>query len=411
MQTKKTHEILHREERASLSDVAEQKLQAEVKAASMVEVVPRILDVVCKITGMRFAAMARVTDARWIACNVQDSVNFGMVAGDELNIAETFCTTVHKSDEPVLIDDVPNDIVYCQHPIPAQYGFKSYISVPIKLPNGEFFGTLCALDPTPSKVKGSKILSMFELFTELIGLHVYAAIKLEKTEESLLQEKQTAALREQFIAVLGHDLKNPLGAIQGSASLLSKMELTDRALPLVNVVTNSCQRMGALIDDITDFARGRLGGGIIVKCRPESGLESAINATIEEIKVKESLHNIKINHRISTNVCCDQQRLLQVVSNLLANAVAYGDTDQAITIETETTTNQFILKVNNAGQKIPEDRMPYLFNPFCRDDESRNGLGLGLYISSEIAKAHKGTLNATSSDEETCFCLSIPLKN
>lgn len=404
-----TQEITDRETNLFSSDLEEKRLQEEVKAASMVEVVPRILDVVCKITGMRFAAMARVTDSRWIACTVQDNIDFGMKAGDELSIAETFCTTVHQNDEPVLIDDVSNDTVFCQHPIPAQYGFKSYISMPIKLPNGEFFGTLCALDPNPATVKSSEITGMFELFTELIGLHVYGALKLEKTEERLLQEKQNAALREQFIAVLGHDLRNPIGAIQGSASILSRIEHTPKASPLIKVITDSCQRMMSLIDDVSDFARGRLGEGIVINCQPETDLITAIDATIEEIKIAENSCDIRVIHRIEETVSCDKQRLLQIVSNLVANAVAYGDKEKPIMVGTETIQGQFIFKVKNSGIKIPDDRMDYLFHPFCRDDKSRNGLGLGLYISSEIAKAHKGTLTATSTDEETCFCLSIPL--
>ena len=392
-----------------VTDISEQQLQQEVKAASLVDVAPKILDVICRITGMRFSAIARVTDSRWIACAVKDEINLGMKIGDELKIAETFCTTVHKSDEPVIIDDVPNDSNYCSHPIPAQYGFKSYISMPIKLPNGDFFGTLCALDPQPAQVKNSETTGMFALFAELIGLHVYAALQLERAEESLLREKQTAALREQFIAVLGHDLRTPLGAIQSSAEILSRLEVTPKAVPLVKVIKDSCKRMGSLIEDVLDFARGRLGEGVTLNCKLESNLATAIDQVVEEIQVANPSCCFEIDHDISADVWCDQERFLQVVSNLVSNAVSYGDKEQPVKIRTETSQENFTLKVTNSGSKIPEERMPFLFNPFCRDDKSRNGLGLGLYISSEIAKAHKGTLIATSDDEQTCFCLSIPL--
>ncbi len=402
---------LHNQARTmEVVDISEQQLQYEVNAASLVEVVPKILDVVCRITGMRFAALARVTDSRWIACTVHDQIDFGMEKGDELKIAETFCTTVHKSDEPVIIDDVPNDSTYCKHPIPAQYGFKSYISMPIKLPNGEFFGTLCALDPEPLKINSPEIIGMFDMFIELIGLHVFAALQLEKAEDSLLREKQTAALREQFIAVLGHDLRTPLGAIQGSAEILGKLETNPKSLSFISVIQDSCKRMGALIEDVLDFARGRLGEGIDLNCKFEQNLENAINQVIEEIKVTNPTCDFKVMHSIQSDVWCDQGRLLQIVSNLVSNAVSYGDNDQPIIIQTETTQEQFSFKVTNYGPKIPEEKMPFLFNPFCRDDKSRNGLGLGLYISSEIAKAHKGTLVATSTDEKTYFGLSIPYK-
>lgn len=406
MQTTKDRDVIE----GKSHELEEQKLRQEVKAAGLVSVVPQILDVASRITGMGFTAIARVTDTRWIACGVNDKINFGMKAGDELIIAETFCTRVRTHNAPIIIEDVPNDAIYCDHAIPAQYGFKSYISVPIRLPDGEFFGTLCALDPEPAKIDRSEIIGMFDLFSKLIGLHIHAAIQLENAEDSLLREKQGAELREQFIAVLGHDLKNPLGAIQGSADILSKLDQSPKSTTFIEIIKDSCKRMNSLIEDILDFARGRLGEGIVINGKCEKDLEAAVNKAITEIKVANPAHEIRVKHEIDEPVYCDQPRLLQVVSNLLANAVAYGENKTPIRVETQTNKEFFILKVKNQGKKISDELMPILFNPYCRGDKSRDGLGLGLYISSEIAKAHKGVLTVTSDDQETCFCFTISLR-
>src|SRR3954463_14866340 len=103
-------------------------LQADVAAIARIPAVPTILDVVCRTTGMGFAAVARVTEDRWIACRVRDDIAFGLVPGDELKIETTICNEIRHSREPVVIDHVAEDPAYRGHHTPAMYGFQSYIS-------------------------------------------------------------------------------------------------------------------------------------------------------------------------------------------------------------------------------------------------------------------------------------------
>jgi GAF domain-containing protein len=98
--------------------------------------VPTILDAVCRTTGMRFAAVARVTEDRWIACAVRDQIQFGLEPGGELKVATTICQEIRASGQAVIIDDVAEDRAFCGHPTPALYGFQSYISMPIRRANG-----------------------------------------------------------------------------------------------------------------------------------------------------------------------------------------------------------------------------------------------------------------------------------
>jgi GAF domain-containing protein len=109
---------------------------ADVAAIARIDAVPTILEVVCRTTGTGFAAVARVTDDRWIACGVRDEIAFGLEPGGELKVETTICSEIRDSGRPVIIDHVSDDPVFCGHPTPAMYGFQSYISMPIVRPGG-----------------------------------------------------------------------------------------------------------------------------------------------------------------------------------------------------------------------------------------------------------------------------------
>ena len=108
-----------------------------------------ILTQVCALTGMGFSAIAYVTEDRWIACQVEDKIEFGMIPGDELEICKTICDEIRRYGERVVIDNVGADPDWWNHPVPVLYGFNSYLSLPVVLDEGGFFGTMCALDPEP----------------------------------------------------------------------------------------------------------------------------------------------------------------------------------------------------------------------------------------------------------------------
>src|SRR5205085_12496698 len=135
-------------------------------------------EVVCRTTGMGFAAVARVTEVRWVACSVRRGIAFGLRSGGELKVETTICDEIRQSREGVVINHVAEDEVYCGHPTPAMYGFQSYISMPITLRDGRFFGTLCAIDPRPAKLRTPETIEMFKLFAELIAFHIDANERL-----------------------------------------------------------------------------------------------------------------------------------------------------------------------------------------------------------------------------------------
>jgi PAS domain S-box-containing protein len=191
-------------------------LQHDAAAVSRLDTIDKILGAACRLTGMRFAAVARVTADRWLACAVRDEIAFGLEPGGELDVRSTLCHEVGVCRRTIAIDHVSEDPDFCDHHTPKQYGFQSYISAPI-LRRGEFFGTLCALDPEPARPRDPAISATFELFAELIGRHL-------ETEASLLR---SAALVE--LADRVRSLDDPAAISFAAAEVLGRTLQTDRS--------------------------------------------------------------------------------------------------------------------------------------------------------------------------------------
>jgi len=383
--------------------------QPDIDSLKTIAAIPTILNVVCRVTGMGFAAVARVTDSRWVCLAVNDEIDFGLKPGGELKVETTICHEVRQNREAAVIDHVAEDEVFCGHPTPAMYGFQSYISMPIFLKDGSFFGTLCAIDPKPAKLKNATVIGMFKLFAELIAFHLDTGKQLAAAEANLLDARTAAELHEQFVAVLGHDLRNPLAAIGAGTQLLQQTPLNEKARSIVAMMDKSVVRMSALIGDVLDLARGRLAGGITLT-QSSASLEPVLRQVIEELQSAHPDRVIEALFNLKHPVVADRSRMGQLFSNLLGNALVYGAKNEPVQV-TATTNGKFALAVINKGAPIPVAAMDRLFQPFSRGGASsrQQGLGLGLYIASEIARAHGGTIDVKSSAEATCFTFSMPL--
>ena len=387
-----------------------QDSRADVERVNRIAAVPTILEVVCRTTRMRFAAVARVTEERWIACAVLDEINFGLKPGGELQVETTICHEIRQGREPVIINNVSEDQEWCGHRTPAMYGFQSYISMPIILADGSFFGTLCAIDPRPARLKTPETIGMFRLFAELIAKSLDGQQKLAVTESALLQERSDAELREQFIAVLAHDLRAPLSSICSLMDLMLKTPLNEDATTMGHLMRDSSTRMLGLVDNMLDLARGRLGGGMTVRRNANEPLGPVLRGVIAELKAGKPDLVIDAEFKLIEPVNCDRSRIAQLFSNLLSNALSYGCADQPVRVRAISEGGNFELSVANAGEPIPTAALDHLFHPFYRSavQHNREGLGLGLYIANEIARAHGGTLGVESTREETSFTLRMP---
>lgn len=383
----------------------------DVAAVQRIASIPAILKTVSHITGLRFTCIARVTPESWTACAVFDELGLGLLPHDTLDVETTLCGQVRSSGKAIVIDSASADPVYRNHPSPALHRFESFISVPIRRHDGEYFGTLCGIDPLPRNLSTTAALSSMTLFAELISQHLSSQQVQEETRAALLDARAATELREQFIAVLGHDLRNPLGTvITGAELMLLSLGDTKRLTILANLVKGSGKRMAALVDDMVDLTLGKLGGGIPLQLRHELDLCGTLRQVVEEMRSTYPQRAIEFDAGELASVLCDARRIGQLTSNLLKNALVYGDPGRPVRVTTHIIDDMLELAVINHGPCMSQDTLAHLFQPYWRaaTKSPHEGLGLGLFIVSEIARSHGGSMTVASSDDLTTFLFKLP---
>jgi signal transduction histidine kinase len=393
-------------------DETPQDIAKAVAAIGRIDSVPTLLAVLCETTGMRLAVVARVTGKIWTACAVQDDIRLGVKVGGPLTFRTNLAIELQASRTPIIVEHASADPRYGTHADPNIYRIESYISVPIFLPNGRYFGNLCALDPRPIKIAGPHVLFMFNRFAALIANQLEHQWLRDQEQIALLDERAASELREQFIAILGHDLRNPLQAAYASSDMLQR-KLTDPDLLVFAArIKTNVSRMSALIDDVLDFARGRLGGGIGVELTEVQNINTGLTTVVQELQDAQPECKIISSISVDRSVRCDLGRLQQVASNLLANALTHGLPHTPVKFTAYADDKDLILQVWNAGDPISPESITKIFEPFWRHSVSagRNGLGLGLHICSQIVRAHEGQISVTSTAAHgTVFTARLPL--
>jgi two-component system sensor histidine kinase/response regulator len=239
--------------------------------------------------------------------------------------------------------------------------------------------------------------------------------QLYRQRQQLAQElhdrTETLRLNEMFSALLAHDLRNPLSAILASAQLLRRRCNDQHAQEASARILSSGNRMGRMIEDMLDLARARLAGGIIVKREP-ADFKALVERVIREHQAAAPERFIETTFTGDFTGQWDAERIAQVASNLIGNALKHGNADEAVSVELDGTNPEAVsLSVSNAGT-IPPELRDHLFDPFRggqRAPGRSEGLGLGLYIVFQIVKAHHGSVDVrTGTDDQTSFCVVVP---
>jgi len=380
-----------------------------VREIEAIGAVPKILETIASLTGLGFVAIAHVAEDSWTTCAVWDKLNFGLKVGDGLDVTTTLCDEVRSNRQSIVIDHVEVSEQYRHHHTPRIYGFQSYFSIPIVRRDGSYFGTLCGLDPKPMKLSAASTVSTLELFAEMISAQLESERVHAVVQTDLLSERETSELREQFIAVLGHDLRTPLSAVQSGINLLSMKSKDPAALPILLRMRRSAGRMSALVDDLVDFTRGRMGGGIALNRRHERALDVQFGQVVAELREIHPDTDIVAIIQPDIALDCDAGRLCQLLSNLVKNAIVHGSAGMPVDILISCTDRRFFMSVTNDGDALSPHVVKQLFKPFWRSPSSTpsEGLGLGLYIVAEIARSHNGTIEVTSLDGKVCFTFSM----
>lgn len=384
--------------------------QSDIETIAASRLVGTLLETVMMATGVRFAGVARVTEERWVACRSVDELEFGLAEGDEMEISSTFCQSVRETSEKVVFNNSATDEVYAGHPIAERFGIVSYASIPIRRRDGSFFGTLCAIDTVARDLKNPRAQAMLEMFAELIGQGLDTEKRIEEQDREILRQRELAQIQEEFVAVLGHDLRNPVAALMAGVRQLEKEVQSERARMILPLMRASLRRTNELIDNIMLHAKARLGGGIRVSPVPDAPLAEALTQIVEEFRMTEPETPVELDLQLGTALECDAARISQAVGNLLSNALQHGTEGAPIMVRGGRTREGAMISVSNSGGPIPEALHGELFQPFRRGRfAAGEGLGLGLHIAHSIATAHGGCIDVSDEGGRTTFTLRVPM--
>jgi signal transduction histidine kinase len=253
----------------------------------------------------------------------------------------------------------------------------------------------------------SAVCSQLGAYLTMVRLHHDSATQTTLLVDREQQLRGTARFREEFIGVIGHDLRNPLAAIRTGVHLLAKRAALDPPdVALVERVASSADRMSRMIDDLLDFTRGRLGGGIPLR-RTFVDLRHLCTDVIEEMQTARG-RPVRLDVDGDPRGHWDSDRLAQLLSNLVGNALQHSPADSLVRVRVRGEGAFAAIEVNNAGV-IPREQLPQMFEPFRRGENASDGLGLGLYIVERIVSAHAGTITVRSdADQGTTFEVRLP---
>ncbi|NMO15100.1 GAF domain-containing sensor histidine kinase [Pyxidicoccus fallax] len=382
----------------------------DVALVGRIEAVKTVLRLMLETTGLRLGVVARVSDEAWTCCAVLDEMGFGLNPGDTLVVTTTFCNTVRGMGTPILIRHASQDSRFATHPAPKLYNVESYIAVPLFRRDGSFFGVMCALDSRPVDVPESK-LEIFRHLGDLVGHQLEQEDELVRRDAQLLGAKEAAQLREQLIGIVSHDLRNPVNAISlSAATLLRRKDLDDRLRQGLGVILESARRADRLIHDLLDFTQVRMGQSLPVK-RMAMNLQAITRQVVDEVGTAVPGRRFDVECAGDAQGSWDPDRIAQVLTNLLTNAVQYSPPGTPIRARIEEEGPTVVLSVSNDGTPIPAHVVPGLFEPMRRgtDEGERQNIGLGLFIVDQIVRAHGGQVDVESTPEAgTTFRVRLP---
>ena len=242
------------------------------------------------------------------------------------------------------------------------------------------------------------------------------AIDQALAESVMFFSTQAERNRNLLLGMLGHDMRNPLQAIQATASYLAALNAGEPVSRAASRLIGSGARMQTLLDDLTDFNRTNLGMGIKVT-RARVNLAEALADKLDELRAIHPGRQIELQVNGDSQGLWDGKRLQRVVGNLVTNAIKYGAQDSPVRVTVTGDVTHVHIQVSNRGPAIEGTMLASIFNPLTRGTsdqgpyEQSGSLGLGLYIASEIAKAHEGAIEVRSDANETLFSVSLPRAN
>jgi signal transduction histidine kinase len=406
-------------------------LHNDIEKVNQIPIVSSMLEVICQTTGLGFAAIARVTENRWIACSVRDEISFGLPVGGELKIETTLCNEVRSGGLTVVIDHVSEDATYCNHHTPKMYGFQSYISVPIMLKDGSFFGTLCAIDPKPAQLNNPKTIGLFTLFADLISFHLQSIDQMQQSADTIKQlkrrVKETTDENQQYRFISSHNLAEPLRKLRLYSSKLAEVtrnEDVSEAKALASKINASAQRFNMMLKDISAYSSLTEQEAFYEQVDLNK-IYAGVYAQLEQTILQQHI-NIKADPLpIISGV---EFQIEQLFFHLIFNAIKFSrtDTPPSINISAQHLKGKDVKHLFDAdegkqyvqidfqdnGVGIEESQLDTIFHIFSKFtyEPTEHGYGIGLAYCRKIVRLHGGFIAVKSArNEGSTFSVILPV--
>jgi signal transduction histidine kinase len=335
---------------------------------------------------------------------VEDDVGKRYVIARQLRAAEFDIVEAETGTDGLDKLSPDFDIVILDMKLPDMYGWE----VCRKIKENPKTSSIMVLELSATLATPHDRARGLELGADAYLVHPVELVELIATLRALYRlrraERERERHRELFLGTVGHDLRNPLQTLVTAAQVLSASPaLGPTERKTVATIERTADRMRRLIDQLLIFTQG-VAGGVPVRRELVDLVELCRNAVREH----GTKHDIVVDDQLGVPVSVDPERVTQLIDNLVTNAVRYGT--GGVTVRLTRDGDHAIISVHNTGSPIPRDKLATLFDPYRRATNSSGGVGLGLYIVEQIARAHGGSVHVTSTTEDgTTFSVRLPL--
>jgi signal transduction histidine kinase len=293
-------------------------------------------------------------------------------------------------------------------PVIRRFGAPSIVYVPIILGGRPF--AVIAFSAAPPRIYNEHDLVFAEELARRASTAMHNAELFQTANKERARAEEASELRERLVAIVGHDLRQPLASIEIRLAVLRRESKNPEFLEDLTSLQASSRRMSRMIEQILDFTRSRLGGGLELVFAPMD-LREALVPIVDELRMARPAATIQLQCP-ELRGAWDRDRLEQVFSNLIGNALAHGDPNKPVTVTVGADALRVWVQVHNEGPPIPQELQSALFSPFRmgeRSNSSPAGLGLGLYISNEVIARHGGEIEVRSTAMQgTTFRVVLP---
>ncbi|HAT91212.1 MULTISPECIES: GAF domain-containing sensor histidine kinase [Sphingobacterium] len=365
----------------------------------------RILEALCGHTKMRYGMIRKKDGRKWGNWCVYDYHSQKIVNKNSEHYVKIY-QEIRKGFSPIYIDDTEQCSVDEWTQVLHEFGLKSYISYPIINKNNSIVGHLSFMNAEPVHFDPIKLETLLPVCSDLIAIDFKTIIERRNTRKKLEQELNYSKNRELVLSSLAHDLNNPVSIVKVISQYLGENIKDESQKNLIKKIQEASSRVKGVIDDILDFSSIRLQNKLI-RINDHYRMDALIKQILSEFEV---LHNRALiaNINLPVDVPCDHQKMGRAFTNLIGNAIKHGNPFQNIEINAFIQKENFIFSVTNEVSYPQYSDLKDLFKPFVKGVNS-NGLGLGLFIVSEIVKIHKGKIAVNLKDNKITFNLMIPI--